>query len=50
MSSELKMAIPSDLLEIIIDYLYTDTITSKCKFFFNEIRDIQKPKDCSSFD
>lgn len=31
-NSELKMAIPSDLLEIIIDYLYTDNISSKCKF------------------
>ncbi|CAF0926643.1 unnamed protein product [Adineta ricciae] len=26
---ELKMAIPADLLEIIIDYLYTDTIANK---------------------
>lgn len=31
MNSELKMAIPSDLLEIIIDYVYTDTIANKCK-------------------
>ncbi|CAF3865682.1 unnamed protein product, partial [Adineta steineri] len=28
-NSELNMAIPSDLLEIIIDYLYTDNISSK---------------------
>ena len=26
------MAIPADLLEIIIDYLYTDTIGNKCEF------------------
>lgn len=26
------MAIPGDLLEIIIDYLYTDNIPRKCKF------------------
>jgi len=34
MNSELKMAIPGDLLEIIIDYLYTDNISPKCKNFF----------------
>ncbi|CAF2578919.1 unnamed protein product [Rotaria sp. Silwood2] len=28
-NSELKMTIPSDLLEIIIDYLYTDNISNK---------------------
>ncbi|CAF1041283.1 unnamed protein product [Rotaria sp. Silwood1] len=28
-NSELKMALPSDLLEIVIDYLYTDTIYNK---------------------
>ena len=26
------MAIPADLLEIIIDYLYTDNISSRCKW------------------
>jgi hypothetical protein len=31
------MALPSDLLEIIIDYLYTDNITSKCKSRFFKI-------------
>jgi len=38
------MAIPSDLLEIIIDYLYTDNISSKCKFCNLEMIDIEDKK------
>lgn len=42
------MAIPADLLEIIIDYLYTDNISRKCKFLAEkEIDSIDQRKiDC----